>query len=128
MSYVESLTSDGKFSSYCGATAAQPVASVLHISPLAVLESPLYKAWMNSFPPTTQHIIANKETSGKQMIFNAAAANQTILNSLHQELFPTPQHSTVAHPLPSGTLLGHLTESALSHSTGPALTPSMVWP
>lgn len=57
------------------ATPNKRIMVMLHMAPLAVIATPAYTAWMESFGSTTQHILAHATTSIPKPIFRSAALN-----------------------------------------------------
>uniref|UniRef100_A0A4W3HGN6 Zinc phosphodiesterase ELAC protein 2 n=1 Tax=Callorhinchus milii TaxID=7868 RepID=A0A4W3HGN6_CALMI len=104
--FVDPMCENEKLSRYQTRGSESPPALVVHIVPEAVLESNTYKAWMERFGPTTEHLILNENN---QTVHNLRSHKiQSQLHLIHPEIFPTLKtfhtEPRKVHPQPLATL------------------------
>jgi ribonuclease Z len=59
--YVDSLVSSPAWLQYYDSKRDRLLAAVVHMTPVSVMSSEKYIAWINKFPASTQHIILNRD-------------------------------------------------------------------
>uniref|UniRef100_A0A4W3I530 Zinc phosphodiesterase ELAC protein 2 n=1 Tax=Callorhinchus milii TaxID=7868 RepID=A0A4W3I530_CALMI len=100
--FVDPMCENEKLSRYQTRGSESPPALVVHIVPEAVLESNTYKAWMERFGPTTEHLILNENN---QTVHNLRSHKiQSQLHLIHPEIFPTLKTFHTEEPLATLTV------------------------
>lgn len=73
-----------------------PAALVVHFTPESVLSSEPYQRWMESFPPSTEHLVLNEHAC---TVHNVRSHKlQTQLHMVHPEVFPPLQEYRAKEP------------------------------
>ncbi|KAG8006513.1 Zinc phosphodiesterase ELAC protein 2 [Nibea albiflora] len=73
-----------------------PAVLVVHMTPERVLKTDQYKAWMERFPSTTEHLILNEHVCTAHNVRSHKI--QTQLNMIHPEIFPQLQSYRIKEP------------------------------
>ncbi|KAM3598983.1 uncharacterized protein V6R79_025129 [Siganus canaliculatus] len=84
--FIEALCSNRQLRRYQTADTEDSAVLVVHMTPESVLHSDQYKAWMESFPSTTEHLILNEHVCTAHNIRSHKIQAQ--LNMIHPEVFP----------------------------------------
>ncbi|KAF9915565.1 hypothetical protein BX616_005853 [Lobosporangium transversale] len=101
---------------------------IVHLGGHSVLSHSDYKAWMHSFGPETQHIIANQDYCPQKLIWRSQSISCHRLSKLDPTIFPIPYHNnTPEHDLAvefeGSPIKVQAAESMLSYK----LEPSAGW-
>ncbi|XP_072339225.1 zinc phosphodiesterase ELAC protein 2 [Scyliorhinus torazame] len=84
--FIVSMCENEQLKRYQMGGSESPVALVVHITPESVLANNVYKAWMERFEPTAEHLILNEHN---ETVHNLRSHKiQTQLNLIHPEIFP----------------------------------------
>ncbi|XP_034045567.1 zinc phosphodiesterase ELAC protein 2 isoform X2 [Thalassophryne amazonica] len=84
--FVDTVCTNQQLHRYQEGGAEDPAVLVVHMTPESVLKTDKYRAWMERFPSTTQHLILNEQASTVHHIRSHKLQAQ--LNMIHPEIFP----------------------------------------
>ncbi|XP_078081542.1 zinc phosphodiesterase ELAC protein 2 [Mustelus asterias] len=84
--FIGSMCENEQLKRYQAGGSESPPALVVHMTPESVLANNVYKAWMERFGPTTEHLILNEHN---ETVHNLRSHKiQTQLNLIHPDIFP----------------------------------------
>nr|XP_054763140.1 zinc phosphodiesterase ELAC protein 2-like [Lytechinus pictus] len=97
--FIEPVVSSDAFNGYYSGCGDDTASLVLHMCPEEVLKDERYQQWISRFGTDTEHIIFNE--SCESLRLDASRGQQTLLNQLHEGIFPVlPTHTLKAAPTP----------------------------
>ncbi|CAG02228.1 unnamed protein product, partial [Tetraodon nigroviridis] len=94
--FVEAVCSAQPLRRYQTGGSEDAAALVVHMAPERVLSTDGYRAWMERFPASTEHLILNEHVTAVHNVRSHKI--QTQLNLIHPEIFPPLQTWTAPEP------------------------------
>lgn len=103
--YIQPLVTNEAFHKHFADGGENAASLVLHICPEEVLRDPDYEGWISRFGSNAEHVIFNESCDSLRL--DASRGQQTLLNQLHDGIFPMlPSHTIETRPVPHGKQMG----------------------
>ncbi|KAI7866708.1 beta-lactamase-like protein [Spinellus fusiger] len=91
--YIDPLTASPQFEAYQKEKGTHTPNTIVHLLGDEVLADARYRAWMNTFPDETEHIISTKLLSPQTVLYKRHALSQWKLSQLNTSIFPIPKYN-----------------------------------